>query len=308
MPSSAFSTGLQLPNELLHKILLWSIGDGLHTLCTTTKCPWEMNMLLTFHCVSIPFRAISREIACKAFYLDRDSLEGDSASFLSTTREIFSYLHGVGKRLRTAAHDDETRHPCSAANKPSVTSPLLVSYAMYLNCTSLRKSALQCSTAETFPKTHRIILSALPQALDLCHQVNPRRITSHLAASIEDELGLARCGLALVEGFREIDVAIQSLKVFESCIDMYGTGPIAAVLSIIHRNLSKIEEVMEEYRELILPEAPTEATLPFIQLPGILKTLRLACTMEFSDDQYELSRRLNDISRPWARCCPFFGD
>ena len=65
----------QIPNELLHKVILCSLMDALHTIATTTTCAWEMNILVTFCCVSGAFRAISKEIASKAFEIPKE--DGD---------------------------------------------------------------------------------------------------------------------------------------------------------------------------------------------------------------------------------------
>jgi hypothetical protein len=68
----------QLPNELLHKVILFSLMDALHTIATTTTCAWEVNILVTFCCVSGSFRAISKEIASKAFEIPNEDVDDDN--------------------------------------------------------------------------------------------------------------------------------------------------------------------------------------------------------------------------------------
>ena len=68
----------QLPNELLHKVILCSLMDALHTIATTTTCAWEINILVTFCCVSDSFRAISKEITSKAFEIPKEDVDDDN--------------------------------------------------------------------------------------------------------------------------------------------------------------------------------------------------------------------------------------
>jgi hypothetical protein len=71
---------LVLPNELLHKVILWVLCDGVHSICTSTEdTAWEQNMMTTLHQVSPAFKAISSELAAKAFDISRDVRSNDDA-------------------------------------------------------------------------------------------------------------------------------------------------------------------------------------------------------------------------------------
>jgi len=71
---------LVLPNELLHKVILWVLCDTVHSLCTSTgDTTWEKNAMSVLHQVSPAFKAISSELAGKAFGLKRDVRNDDAA-------------------------------------------------------------------------------------------------------------------------------------------------------------------------------------------------------------------------------------
>lgn len=71
---------LALPNELLHKIIPWVLCDSVHSICVSTEdTTWEKNVMVILHEVSPTFRAISSEIAVKAFDIARDFRNDDEA-------------------------------------------------------------------------------------------------------------------------------------------------------------------------------------------------------------------------------------
>lgn len=77
---ATFRRDLALPNELLHKIILWVLCDGVHSICTSTAdTTWEKNMMSVLHQVSPAFKAISSEIAAKAFDIAKDIRNDDAA-------------------------------------------------------------------------------------------------------------------------------------------------------------------------------------------------------------------------------------
>jgi len=62
------TTGCQIRNELLHKILTSVIADSLHSVCMSpTDESWNMNIFSTLSSVSFSFKEISMEVAIKAF-------------------------------------------------------------------------------------------------------------------------------------------------------------------------------------------------------------------------------------------------
>lgn len=83
---------LALPNELLHKIILWVLCDSIHAICTSTQdTTWDRNVMETLHEVSPFFRAISSEIAAKAFDISKDVRNEDEAYVISF-RSVILYI------------------------------------------------------------------------------------------------------------------------------------------------------------------------------------------------------------------------
>lgn len=79
-PSGEVRHDLALPNELLHKVILWVLCDSVHSMCTSTgDTTWEKNTMSVLHQVSPAFKAISSELAGKAFDLSRDVRSDDAA-------------------------------------------------------------------------------------------------------------------------------------------------------------------------------------------------------------------------------------
>ena len=69
---------LALPNELLHKIVLLVITESVHTICLSTEdTAWEKNVIDTLYQVSPAFKAISGELATKAFDISKSNREDD---------------------------------------------------------------------------------------------------------------------------------------------------------------------------------------------------------------------------------------
>ena len=65
-----------LPNELLHKVILWVLCDSVHSICVSTEeTTWELSVIDTLSQVSPNFKAIAEEIAGKAFDIPRMTRE-----------------------------------------------------------------------------------------------------------------------------------------------------------------------------------------------------------------------------------------
>lgn len=199
---------LALPNELLHKIILWVLCDSIHSICTSTQdTTWDRNIMETLHEVSPSFKAISSEIAVKAFDISRDIKNDDEAwvtylppyqfhnfiyliiSLHRTLRAIFVYLGHLGSRFRHPLGWDSVSFQtidCSASS-------FVFGYALYLSCTSLRRNASR-SPSDVFETTHNVIFSALGQSQALCDRVRPVEMTWLLRDSLQEEYELARLG------------------------------------------------------------------------------------------------------------------
>lgn len=110
-------------------------------------------------------------------------------SLLHDLRRIFNYLGLIGRRLRDPAD-------CGGVSFQTIdckASSFVFGYALYLSCVSLRRNATR-SPRDVFESTHKVILSALAQAVALCDRVYPVEITSLLRQSIHREFELAQHG------------------------------------------------------------------------------------------------------------------
>ena len=110
-------------------------------------------------------------------------------SLLHDLRRIFNYLGLIGRRLRDPAD-------CGGVSFQTIdckASSFVFGYALYLSCVSLRRNATR-SPRDVFESTHKVILSALAQAVALCDRVYPVEVTSLLRQSIHREFELAQHG------------------------------------------------------------------------------------------------------------------
>ena len=175
---------------------------------------------------------------------------------LRTMREIFVYLSHLGMRLR---------HPSDWGSVSFQTidctaSSFVFGYALYLSCISLRRNATR-SPREVFESTHTVILSALMQSEALCARVFPVEMTYKLKKGILEESHLARDGMSvhpilflfssfiyqfpgllLVHSFNELDDHAHAMTVLQPA-----SGPLAALRTMIHTSLLKIEAVHKSY-------------------------------------------------------------
>lgn len=291
---------LALPNELLYKVILLVLSESVHSICVSPEdTTWEKTLMETLSHVSLSFKAISSEIACKAFEIPR-YVRQDDASLLHSLRQIFIYLSQLGTRLR---HPSEWGN-VSFQSIDCSTSPFVFGYVLYLNCISLRRHAGR-SPRDIFESTHKVILTALAQSETLCGRVLPAEMVHKLRASVEEETNLARHGLTLVQAFNELQVNANAMVVLRPITATDGTGPIAGVRSMIHNALSKIEESREKYAAA-LANHPRTVELRMYQLPGVLHALRSIYAIRYEEDEYNLQQRVQAIADLWKGECPFF--
>ncbi|KAF8955794.1 hypothetical protein BDZ97DRAFT_1855307 [Flammula alnicola] len=290
---------LALPNELLHKILLLVLSDSVHSICVSPgDTTWEKNVMDTFHQVSPAFRAISSELAAKAFDISK-VIRQDDESFLRTLRQIFIYLSHLGMRLRHPSEWGSVSFQtidCSASS-------FVFGYALYLSCISLRRNASR-SPRDVFESTHKVILSALTQSEALCDRVFPVEMTCKLRQGIQEEFELSRHGLVMVQSFNELHNHANSMLVLQPSREEDGSGPLAAVRSLIHTSLLKIEGVYESYVHA-LSDKPPQTEPQIHELPGVLVALRKVAVLQFDEDEYNLEERLSKIVVAWSKTCPF---
>ncbi|KAF8153923.1 hypothetical protein B0H34DRAFT_719590 [Crassisporium funariophilum] len=290
---------LALPNELLYKVILWAISDSVHSICVTTEnADWSMSVVDILCAVSPAFNAISCEVAGKAFDIPPE-VRDDESSLLLALRKIFAYLHRLGRRLR----DPSQWESVSFQNIDCSVSSYVFAYALYLSCISLRRNASR-SPRDVFESTHMVILSALTQSEALCDRVIPIDVTSLIRGRIQNELELARLGLVLVKAFHELNEHADSMLILQPSKEADGTGPLAAVRSLIHSSLSKIEAVHTRYAQLCILARPYPETWAF-ELPGVIRGLRKSYSLHFDEDEYDLHNRLQRCVDMWSVACPF---
>ncbi|KAF9545685.1 hypothetical protein CPC08DRAFT_823883 [Agrocybe pediades] len=290
---------LCLPNELIHKIILQVLRDGVHTICVSSEdTTWEKGMMDTLHGVSVGFKAISTEIALKAFDIPKYD-RTDDGSIRQVMRKIFIYLGHLGTRLRHPSHWGSV----SFQTIDCTASSIVFGYALYLSCLSLRRNASR-SPREVFDSTHKVILSALVQSQALCERVYPVEMTYRLRESIDEEFALARYGLTIVHSFSELQQHAHSLEVLRPTREQDGSGPISAVHSLIHTSLSKIEEVHEEYAA-ILADRALQTEPKIYDLPGVHTGLRTLSMLQFDEDEFNLGERIHRLVGLWSVGCPF---
>ncbi|CAA7264047.1 unnamed protein product [Cyclocybe aegerita] len=290
---------LQLPTELLHKIILWVISDSVHAICVSPEdTTWEKNVMNTFHAISPVFKAIANEVAIKAFDIPK-SVRQDDDSLLATMRDIFLYLNRLGMRLRHPSEWGSVSFQtidCSASS-------FVFAYALYLSCISLRRNASR-SPRDVFESTHKVILSALTQSEALCDRVFPAEVTDVLRDSIQEEYDLARHGLVIVQAFNNLHDYATSMLVLQPTEEEDGSGPVTAVRSLIHGSLCRVEAVHEAYSSVLSKKAVRDEPRIY-QLPGVLPALRKVYGLTFVEDEYDLQRRLQKIVDKWSDGCPF---
>jgi hypothetical protein len=290
---------LALPNELLHKIMLLVITDSVHSICLSSgDSTWEKNIMDTFYQVSPAFKAITGELAAKAFDIPK-LIREDDQRLLHELRLIFNYLAHVGERLR-----DPTEWGFSFRTIDCKASSFVFGYALYLSCISLRRNASR-SPRDVFESTHKVILSALTQSEALCDRVYPVEVTHLLRQSIHQEFELAHNGLVLVRSFSELDEYANSMLVLQPSEKEDGSGPVTAVRSLIHGSLNKIEAVYSNYTAA-LPDASSPTDPRIHELPGVLVALRKVSALKFGEDEFNLEQRLWELIRLWSVGCPFF--
>jgi len=246
----------------------------------------------------VGFRAISSEIAAKAFDVTKNVRQNDD-SLLHTLRDIFIYLSRLGMRLRHPSDWGSVSFQtidCSASS-------FVFGYALYLSCISLRRNASR-SPREVFESTHKVILSALAQSEALCNRVLPVEMTYRLRGSIDEEFELARHGLVIVQSFNELQEHANAMLVLQPTVARDGTGPVTAVRSLIHTSLSKIEAVYERYGSA-LADKPPQTEPRIYELPGVLTALRLLATLKYNPDEYNLDERVWKLVDLWRVGCPF---
>ncbi|PPQ90950.1 hypothetical protein CVT25_008280 [Psilocybe cyanescens] len=290
---------LALPTELLYKILLVAITDSVHSICVSTEdTPWERSIMDTLHRVSRTFKAISTDIAGKAFDIQK-TIRQDDARMLRTSREIFIYLSHLGTRLRSSSEWGSV----SFQTIDCTASSLVFAYALYLSCISLRRNASR-SPPDVFQTTHKVILSALAQSEALCERVYPVEVTIPLRCCIAQEFELARHGLVIVQSFADLHNHAISMMILQPSSSADGTGPTAAVRSMIHTSLLKVEAVYERYTSVITEKSPLPEPRIY-ELPTVLCAIRLLAALKFEEDEYNLEPRLKKIVDLWSVGCPF---
>jgi len=247
-------------------------------------------MMAVLHQVSPAFKAISSEIAAKAFGISKD-VRNDDAALLRTIRGTFMYLGHLAARFR---HPSEWSSVSFQTIDCSATS-FVFAYALYLSCTSLRRNATR-SSCGVFESTHAVILTALEQSEALRAQVIPAEITWLLKESTDQERELAFLGLDLVQGFGDLHHYGDAFALFQQNVEKDGTGPLTGACHFVHTALSKVEGAYEKY-ESNLNRNPSQLDPHAYELPGFDRCLQRLTTLTIDEDKYNLRERIELWSR-----------
>ncbi|KAF8809823.1 hypothetical protein BYT27DRAFT_7135629 [Phlegmacium glaucopus] len=292
---------LALPNELLYSIISWVLVNSVHSICVSTgDVSWDKNVMNILCDVSPAFRGIAMEIVSKAFEISRATYDDEETRRLfATLQQIFEYLHQLGVRLR----DPSEWGTVSFQVMDCLVSPYVFAYALYLSCISLRRHAGR-SPRDVFEGTHQVVLSALAQSENLCKRVWPMEMTDLIRDKIQDEFRYARSGLIVVQSFHELNEYVESMIILHPSRKKDGTGPLAAVRSLIHNSLSKFEAVCGAYSCHVAGSTPSPDPRIY-ELPGVLSALRKAYTLTFEEDEYHLRERIQKLVDLWKDGCPF---
>jgi len=291
--------GFPLPTELIHNIISWVLVNSIHSICVSTEgVNWEKDVMNILCDVSPSFRAIAIEIVAKAFEISRGTDEGEER-LLATIQRIFIHLRQLGVRLR-----DRTEWEAVSFQVVDISeSPFISAYALYISCVSLRRYAGR-SHREDFETAHQVVLSALAQSENLCSRVWPMNMTDLIRKKIQDEFHYAHAGLVIVQSFYELNRYAESMIILHPSRKKDGTGPLTAVRSLIHKSLSKFEAVCGEYSCHVAGNTPSLDPRIY-ELPGVLSALRKVYSLRFEEDEYNLSKRIQNLVDMWIDGCPF---
>jgi len=254
-------------------------------------------MMTVLHQVSPVFKAISSEIAAKAFDISRE-VRNDDAALLRTLRKIFIYLSHLGARFR----DPSQWSSISFQTIDCSSSSFVFAYALYLSCTCLRRNASR-SPRDEFESTHNVILSSLDQSEAQCDRVRPAEITWLLRRNLHQEQELAILGLSMVQGFNDLHYYGDALALFQLDVQKDGTGPVSGARHFIHTSLLKVEGAYEAY-EGIIRKTPSHSEPGVYELPGVLRGLQRLANLTIDEDQYDVRDRIRKVVESWSRACP----
>ncbi|KAJ7166679.1 hypothetical protein C8R46DRAFT_1350983 [Mycena filopes] len=275
------SSRLELPNELLFKILVHVLAHSVHmVVISSADVTWDMNAHNTLSAVSFSFREIMKGISSKAF------------QWISTepTPSLGHHVQRQLRSLRTLAA--AIRDPAVPGNfsfdAHDSTAPQLVQgYSLYIAIVYLRTQAAR-STPDIYQSTSSTIFGAvITLSKVLYSRIVPREVSIILKNATKDEAELSHIGVRVVKHCALLSGFADSL-VAESESESEPDDEVARLRKDINRikteqMINAIESADAEF--LLLFNSNDPLPLPcctaiwIAQLPEVYATLMRVCEM-----------------------------
>ena len=204
------TTTLQLPPELLHKIITWVIAQSVHSICVLSdNVEWELRSMRTLCLVSSAFRDITLEVACKAFAMERRENQSnyprcdcEACGSLCVNLTFFSSSAMVSAKLRSL-HSYKLKPRVNRAldhDWPSIflsTKDDLVSgYSVHLAAVNLRHISVGIG-AWILQRMYQLILPLLEGTLTDCGNIEPSGVGALLSSLLCDDIHVVKIGMVL---------------------------------------------------------------------------------------------------------------
>ncbi|KAJ6507488.1 hypothetical protein DFH09DRAFT_1199919 [Mycena vulgaris] len=297
---SQLAPHLELPNELLFKILAHVLAHSVHMVIVSSRdVEWYLNAHNTLSSVCFSFREIMKGISSKAFQFS-----------VVETNPPTSLAHHVQRQLRSlrllggAIRDPTVPGSFSIQSLDSTAPQLVQGYSLYIAIVYLRTQASK-STPEIYQSTSVTIFGAvITLSKVLYNRIVPREVSVMLKYATEDEAELSRIGVLVVKHCALLSGFIDALAV--------PYDPIDEVASL-RRDLNKIktEQMISaiasadvEFLMLFRRNEPLPCCSPIwiSELPDVYSTLQR--TYDVATKQSIISAdammRLQSLVERWA--------
>ncbi|TFK37517.1 hypothetical protein BDQ12DRAFT_684802 [Crucibulum laeve] len=291
----------QLPSEIIHTIVARVLADSLHRICFSTgNMKFELDALMTLSLVSHSFRAITLDVACKAFQLSETDIEKQPC--LSIVQAIYLYLATFAAKFRVDAYDLDWSKTLTQ-QKFSWPSPVVLGYTLLVNSIALRRRTSSLKhPAGIFDITSKAIRLSLSRTEQICKFVRPEVMSTVLAGSVTREIKVFDCVTTIVESCRQLEEYGSLIKSYQFS-DGVDNGP-HTLTGNFHDALSKLENADALYSALCHREYGVE-DCPIYNLPQTYHTIGQVHDITFPDDNYNLETRLRRLVKRWSAGCPF---
>ncbi|KAJ6476385.1 hypothetical protein C8R45DRAFT_1009849 [Mycena sanguinolenta] len=187
---------LELPNELLFKILSQVLTQSVHTVVVSSEAAaieWYLHVHHTLSAVCFSFREIMKGISSKAFQFEASETNPNLAAHV---QQQLQSLRSLGAVIR----DPSVPGGGFSIDSLDSSAPQLVQgYSLYVAIVYLRKQASH-SNAETYQSTSATIFGAvITLSKVLYSRIIPREVAVMLRNATEDEAELSNIGVLVVK-------------------------------------------------------------------------------------------------------------